>query len=175
MITVVMEALQDVADDAIRRACEVLRPVAQDRGVAFLLNDRPDLAAETGCDGAHVGQQDTPYAQARALLGAERIVGVTCHASQDLALDAAEAGADYVAFGAFVVFLARTANAGSPQILKYGIIACIFALIPYGQPIAVCIFLAWMLIANNALQKLIHHHAELRAEAKREEASEPEA
>jgi thiamine-phosphate pyrophosphorylase len=93
--------LKDVADDAIRRACDVLRPVAQDRGVAFLLNDRPDLAAETGCDGAHVGQQDTPYAEARALVGAERIVGVTCHASQDLALDAAEAGADYVAFGAF--------------------------------------------------------------------------
>jgi thiamine-phosphate pyrophosphorylase len=100
-VAAVQLRLKDVEDDAIRRACDVLRPVAQQRGVAFLLNDRPDLAAETGCDGAHVGQQDTPYRQARALLGADRIVGVTCHASRDLAMEAAEAGADYVAFGAF--------------------------------------------------------------------------
>ena len=100
-IAAVQLRLKDVDDDAIRRACDALRPVAQQRDVAIILNDRPDLAAETGCDGVHVGQQDTPYAEARALMGAERIVGVTCHASQDLAIDAAEAGADYVAFGAF--------------------------------------------------------------------------
>jgi len=100
-VAAVQLRLKDFGDDAIRRACDLLRPVAQHRGVAFLLNDRPDLAAETGCDGVHVGQQDAPYTEARALLGAERIVGVTCHASRDLAMDAAEAGADYVAFGAF--------------------------------------------------------------------------
>ena len=100
-VAAVQLRLKDFGDDAIRRACDLLRPVAQQRGVAFLLNDRPDLAAETGCDGVHVGQQDAPYTEARALLGAERIVGVTCHASRDLAMDAAEAGADYVAFGAF--------------------------------------------------------------------------
>jgi thiamine-phosphate pyrophosphorylase len=100
-VAAVQLRLKDAGDDAIRRACDVLRPVAQQRGVAFLLNDRPDLAAQTGCDGAHVGQEDTPYAEARRLLGADRIVGVTCHASRDLAMDAAEAGADYVAFGAF--------------------------------------------------------------------------
>ena len=93
--------LKDVADDAIRRACDVLQPVAQSRGVAFLMNDRPDLAAALGCDGVHVGQDDATYADARKALGAERIVGVTCHASRHLAIDAAEAGADYVAFGAF--------------------------------------------------------------------------
>src|ERR1700738_2108176 len=65
------------------------------------MNDRPDLAAELDCDGVHVGEEDAPYAEARRLLGADRIVGVTCHASRDLAMDAAEAGADYVAFGAF--------------------------------------------------------------------------
>jgi thiamine-phosphate pyrophosphorylase len=75
--------------------------VAQQRDVAFLLNDRPDLAAATGCDGVHVGQQDASYAEARRLMGPDRIVGVTCHDSRDLAIDAAEAGADYVAFGAF--------------------------------------------------------------------------
>lgn len=93
--------LKDVADDEVRRAAEALLPIAQARGVAFLVNDRPDLAAELGCDGAHVGQQDMAYAEARRLLGADRIVGVTCHDSRHLAMDAAEAGADYVAFGAF--------------------------------------------------------------------------
>ncbi len=93
--------LKDVTDDAIRRACDALRPVAQSRGVAFLLNDRPDLAVATGCDGVHVGQQDAPYAEARRLLGPDRIVGVTCHDSRHLAMEAAEQGADYVAFGAF--------------------------------------------------------------------------
>ena len=100
-VAAVQLRLKDIDDDAIRRACDALRPVAQERGVAFLLNDRPDLAAETGCDGVHVGQQDTPYAETRALMGETRIVGVTCHASRDLAMEAAEAGADYVAFGAF--------------------------------------------------------------------------
>lgn len=93
--------LKGADDDAIRRTAEVLRPVAQSRDVAFLLNDRPELAAELGCDGVHVGQQDTPYPQARRQMGVDAIVGVTCHASRHLAMEAAEAGADYVAFGAF--------------------------------------------------------------------------
>lgn len=93
--------LKDVSDDTIRRTCDVLRPVAQARDVAFLLNDRPDLAAATGCDGVHVGQEDATYAEARQALGSDRIVGVTCHDSRHLAMEAADAGADYVAFGAF--------------------------------------------------------------------------
>lgn len=92
--------LKDVDDDTVRRAVEALRPVAQDREVAVILNDRPDLALETGCDGVHVGQDDMPYAEARTLMGPEAIVGVTCHDSRHLAMEAAEAGADYVAFGA---------------------------------------------------------------------------
>lgn len=93
--------LKDVPDDAIRRDCDVLRPIAQSRDVACILNDRPDLARELACDGVHVGQSDTPYAQARRVMGTDAIVGVTCHASRHLAMVAAEAGADYVAFGAF--------------------------------------------------------------------------
>ena len=93
--------LKDVDDDAVRHAIDALRPTVQDRGVALILNDRPDLAAETGCDGAHIGQTDASYARARELLGADAIVGVTCHDSRDLAITAAEQGADYVAFGAF--------------------------------------------------------------------------
>ena len=93
--------LKDVSDDAIRRAADILRPVAQERGVAFLMNDRPDLAAETGCDGVHVGQEDVTYKEARRIVGPQAIVGVTCHNSRHLAMVAAEQGADYVAFGAF--------------------------------------------------------------------------
>jgi len=112
--------LKDIGDDAIRRACDALRPVTQRRGVAFLLNDRPDLAAQTGCDGVHVGQQDTPYAEARRLMGPDRTVGVTCHSSRDFAMDAAEAGADYVAFGAF--YPTATKDSGyraEPEILHW--------------------------------------------------------
>ena len=93
--------LKDVDDDHIRRAVDILRPIVQGAGTAFILNDRPDLAAELGCDGVHVGQEDAPYAEARRLMGPDAIVGVTCHDSRHLAMEAAEAGADYVAFGAF--------------------------------------------------------------------------
>ena len=93
--------LKDVSDDDVRRATETLMPIAQRAGVAFILNDRPDLAAELRCDGVHIGQEDTPYAEARAIVGKDAVVGVTCHDSRHLAIDAAEAGADYVAFGAF--------------------------------------------------------------------------
>jgi thiamine-phosphate pyrophosphorylase len=93
--------LKDLDDTAIRRAARVLMPIAEARGVAFVMNDRPDLAAELGCDGVHVGEEDMPYAEARRLLGLDGIVGVTCGDSKDRAVTAAEAGADYVAFGAF--------------------------------------------------------------------------
>jgi len=93
--------LKDVSDAEIARATEVLMPVAQRAGTAFILNDRPDLAARLGCDGVHIGQQDATYAEARAAMGRDGIVGVTCHNSRDLAFEAGEAGADYVAFGAF--------------------------------------------------------------------------
>ena len=93
--------LKDVDDAAIRRAIRVLQPIAQHYGVAFIMNDRPDLAAELDCDGVHVGEEDMPYAEARRLLGPDRIVGVTCGDSKHRAVVAADAGADYVAFGAF--------------------------------------------------------------------------
>lgn len=93
--------LKDVSDDDIRRATEILMPIAQKADVAFILNDRPDLAAELRCDGVHVGQDDASYAEARAAVGRNAIVGVTCHNSRHLAMEAGEAGADYVAFGAF--------------------------------------------------------------------------
>lgn len=93
--------LKDVSDEAVAAAVEALAPIARAHDVAVILNDRPDLAARLDCDGVHVGQGDTPYAAARKLMGKDRMVGVTCHDSRHLAMEAAEAGADYVAFGAF--------------------------------------------------------------------------
>ncbi|MFN3585267.1 thiamine phosphate synthase [Phenylobacterium sp.] len=93
--------LKDQPDEVVAAAVDALAPIAQSRGVAVILNDRPDLAAKLGCDGVHIGQDDAPYAEARRLVGKDRIVGVTCHDSRHLAMEAAEAGADYVAFGAF--------------------------------------------------------------------------
>ena len=93
--------------------------MVQGRDVAFVLNDRPDLAAALGCDGVHVGQDDADYAEARAAVGEDAIVGVTCHASYHLAMDAAEAGADYIAFGAFFLTTTKIAKGGvEPEILS---------------------------------------------------------
>lgn len=92
--------LKGAGDDEIRRAVDILRPLVQANGTAFILNDRPDLAAELGCDGVHIGQEDASYDEARRALP-KGIVGVTCHDSRHLAMEAGEAGADYVAFGAF--------------------------------------------------------------------------
>src|SRR3954464_2082302 len=109
---------KNISDDEIRRAADTLRPVVQSAGTAFILNDRPDLAAELGCDGVHVGQEDASYAEARRLLP-NGIVGVTCHDSRHLAMDAAEAGADYVAFGAFYPTQTKDApTRAEPEILS---------------------------------------------------------
>jgi thiamine-phosphate pyrophosphorylase len=112
--------LKDADDDTIRHAAETLQPVARQRGVAFVMNDRPDLALATECDGVHIGQQDASYAEARRLLGPDRIVGVTCHQSRHLAMEAAEAGADYVAFGAFFPSGTKdAAHRADPEILHW--------------------------------------------------------
>ena len=93
--------LKPASDETIRAATRRLTPIAQARGVAVILNDRPDLARELGCDGVHVGQGDASLAEARRTMGADAMIGATCHDSYHLAMEAAEAGADYVAFGAF--------------------------------------------------------------------------
>ena len=111
--------LKDVSDAAIAQAVAVLAPIARAQGVAVILNDRPDLAASLDCDGVHVGQGDTPYAAARKLMGKDRMVGVTCHDSRHLAMEAAEAGADYVAFGAFFPTTTKDApTTADPEILS---------------------------------------------------------
>jgi thiamine-phosphate pyrophosphorylase len=93
--------LKDVGDDAVLRACEALLPICNAHDVAFVLNDRADLAKQAGADGVHLGQGDGSVKAARALLGANVQIGRTCHDSRHLAMEAGEDGADYVAFGAF--------------------------------------------------------------------------
>jgi thiamine-phosphate pyrophosphorylase len=119
-VAAVQLRLKPVEQKTLRRAIDVLRPVTQSRGVAFLLNDRPDLARETGCDGAHVGQDDMPAPEARRLLGPDLTLGVTCHDSRDLAMRAGEEGADYVAFGAFFPTATKEAKThADPAILRW--------------------------------------------------------
>jgi thiamine-phosphate pyrophosphorylase len=111
--------LKDVPDDIVVAAVQALSPIARARDVAVILNDRPDLAAQTRCDGVHVGQGDMPFAQARKLMGRDAMIGVTCHDSRHLAMEAAEAGADYVAFGAFFPTTTKDApTTADPEILS---------------------------------------------------------
>ena len=93
--------LKDQPHDMIAAAHEVFAPICQSRDVALILNDDPKLAAKLGCDGVHIGQSDMSMSDARKVMGKAAMIGVTCHDSRHLAMDAAEAGADYVAFGAF--------------------------------------------------------------------------
>src|ERR1700733_2363362 len=119
-VAAVQLRLKDVDDDHWRRAIDALRPVSQSRDVAFLLNDRADLVRATGCDGTHVGQEDMPAREARRLMGADLTLGVTCKGSRDLAMQAGEDGADYVAFGAFYPSTSKTVtNQVDPEILQW--------------------------------------------------------
>lgn len=119
-VSCVQLRLKDVSDDDIKKACDKLRPIVQDRDIAFVLNDRPDLAKQMGCDGVHVGQDDTPYKKAREIMGGDAIIGVTCHDSKHLAMIAGEQGADYVAFGAFYPTQTKEAKTkAEPWILEW--------------------------------------------------------
>ncbi len=110
--------LKDQPDQVIAAAVDALSPIAQARGVAVILNDRPDLAAKLGCDGVHVGQSDTPLKDARKIMGPDAMIGVTCHDSRHLAMEAAEGGADYDAFGAFFPTTTKEApTQAEPEIL----------------------------------------------------------
>ena len=92
--------LKGADDGTISAAVQALMPAAHKHDVAFLLNDRPDLALELGCDGVHIGPEDMPCKDARALMGPNATIGVTCKNSRHRAMELSEAGANYVAFGA---------------------------------------------------------------------------
>lgn len=112
--------LKDVSDRDILNAAKALKPICHTHDVALIINDRPDLAIKAGADGVHVGQEDTPYTEARETLGGDRIIGVTCHDSRHLAMVAADAGADYVAFGAFFDTETKSPKSRTdPEILEW--------------------------------------------------------
>ncbi len=112
--------LKGASDEAVLAAGRLLMPIVQEAGAAFIVNDRPDLAKALNADGVHVGQDDVPYAEARRIVGPDAIVGVTCHDSRHLAMEAGEAGADYVAFGAIYPTTTKDAKTSAPiELVKW--------------------------------------------------------
>ena len=93
--------LKDVNEHEAARLAEPLQRICVDRDVAFIVNDSIALAKRLGADGVHLGQEDGDPREARRLLGPSAQIGVTCHDSRHLAMEAGESGADYVAFGSF--------------------------------------------------------------------------
>jgi len=93
--------VKNVGDHELARLAEPLQRICADENVAFIVNDNASLAKRLGADGVHLGQSDGDVREARALLGPSAQIGRTCHDSRHLAMEAGEAGADYVAFGAF--------------------------------------------------------------------------
>lgn len=102
------------------RLAEPLQRICAARDVAFIVNDSIALAGRLGADGVHLGQRDGTVAEARERLGRQAQIGVTCHASRHLAMEAGEAGADYVAFGAFFPSTTKAAeHRAEPELLAW--------------------------------------------------------
>ena len=93
--------VKNVDEHDLARLAEPLQRICADANVAFIVNDSAPLAKRIGADAVHLGQSDGDVREARALLGPSAQIGKTCHDSRHLAMEAGEAGADYVAFGAF--------------------------------------------------------------------------
>jgi len=118
-VAAVQLRLKNAPDDAWKRTIDALRPVCQSRRVELLLNDRADIVAAAGCDGAHVAQEDMPAREVRRLMGSGRTLGVTCKSSHDLADRAVQDGASYVAFGAFFPSTSKqVTNLADPEVLR---------------------------------------------------------
>jgi len=100
-VAVLQIRLKDLPDSALIQSAAAINAVCQAAGVSVIVNDRPDIAAQIGADGVHLGQDDMDYFSSRETLGGDAIIGITCHNSKELAFKAASSGADYVAFGAF--------------------------------------------------------------------------
>lgn len=102
------------------RLAAPLQAICAERDVAFIVNDSIALAKRLKADGVHLGQGDGDVKEAREELGREAQIGVTCHASRHLAMEAGEAGADYVAFGAFFPSVTKqTEHHAEPDLLEF--------------------------------------------------------
>jgi len=112
--------VKGVDEHAAARLAEPLQQICADRGVAFIVNDSISLARRIGADGVHLGQSDGDVREARDRLGRDAQIGVTCHNSRHLAMEAGEAGADYVAFGAFFPTTTKEVeHRAEPEILTW--------------------------------------------------------
>ncbi len=100
-VAAIQVRLKDVSEAHLAEVTKAVLAVGHDYEVAVLLNDSAELAAKFGCDGVHIGQSDGTLKDARKIMGPDAMIGVTCHDSRHLAMEASEGGADYVAFGAF--------------------------------------------------------------------------
>lgn len=102
------------------RLAEPLQSICADHNVAFIVNDSIALAKRLGADGVHLGQGDGEPGEARRVLGPDAQIGVTCHNSRHLAMEAGEAGANYVAFGAFFPTTTKHVDhVAEPEILTW--------------------------------------------------------
>lgn len=107
-------------DHAAAVLAEPLQKLCAERETAFIVNDSVSLAKRLGADGVHLGQDDGNVREAREYLGKEAQIGVTCYGSRHLALEAGEAGADYVAFGAFFPTTTKTVeHQAKPAVLRW--------------------------------------------------------
>lgn len=112
--------LKALGEHEIARLAEPLQRLCAERDVAFIVNDSIALAKRLGADGVHLGQGDGDPKEARRILGPSVQIGVTCHNSRHLAMEAGEAGADYVAFGAFYPTTTKTVeHHADPEILTW--------------------------------------------------------
>ncbi|EMD84260.1 thiamine phosphate synthase [Pacificimonas flava] len=112
--------LKGASDMEIMRAGSVIKPILAAYDVALIVNDRPDMAKELEADGVHLGQEDGDVSEARALLGHAVQIGITCHDSRHLAMQAGEQGADYIAFGSFYDTATKeTVHRPDPSILGW--------------------------------------------------------
>ena len=112
--------VKDIDEHELARLAVPLQRICADANVAFIVNDSMALAKRLGADGVHLGQSDGDIREARALLGPSAQIGRTCHDSRHLAMEAGEAGADYVAFGAFYPTTTKPSNyRPHPSILSW--------------------------------------------------------
>lgn len=112
--------VKDVDQHQAAKLAEPLQRICADAEVAFIVNDSVSLAKRLGADGVHLGQGDGDAREARVILGPNVQIGVTCHDSRHLAMEAGEAGADYVAFGAFYPTTTKaTEHRPEPVILSW--------------------------------------------------------
>ncbi|MFO1242137.1 MAG: thiamine phosphate synthase [Rickettsiales bacterium] len=116
--------LPPASRDSVLKAAELLIPICHQFEIPFILNDQPQIAKECGADGVHIGQEDGDMKATRIIVGEDAVIGVSCHDSRHLAMEAGEAGADYVAFGAFFPTTSKTEAAQkvwgvpTPDIIK---------------------------------------------------------